>query len=159
MQEKILKSKVRTTLFVFTVTLVVMTAYEATKQFIFGQYLTLWYSHVITIVFTSSLASLIAWGLVVKLHAFYERNKDTALYIARIDTHKATMSASYRYLNNLLNNFQLIQLEVEEDGHIKQQTLMEISITITKISQELHELEAIDDPTQFNINQFISKRL
>ena len=91
--DKILKSKLAITLIVFLATLVVMTIYEVTKQFVFGHSLTLWQSHLITVLFTSIIAALLTSIVFGRLKALEVHSKEVALREERISIQQELLNA------------------------------------------------------------------
>ena len=146
-------------LWVFSTTLLVMSVYESGKQFAFGDKLSLWQSHVMTILFTSALSSVISWVVWRKLELILFHQKTIEVREERSRTHQATMSAAHHYLNNALNQLQLVQVELEDTGTVDPQTVKLIGEAIKKSSHELRELGEMDDATRENISRFIRDRL
>ncbi len=140
-------------------TLLVMSIYESGKQFAFGDKLSLWQSHLMTILFTSVLSAVISWVFWRRLELILLHRKSIEVREERARTHQATMFAAHHYLNNALNQLQLVQVELEDAGTVDPQTIKLLGETIKKSSHELRELEHIDDATRENISRFIRDRL
>jgi hypothetical protein len=77
----------------------------------------------------------------------------------RSDTHKATLLASYHYLNNALNQFQLVLLELETKGSIDDSILQELKASIVKTADDMREFGHMKNPTRENVQQFIKEHL
>jgi methyl-accepting chemotaxis protein len=77
----------------------------------------------------------------------------------RANTHQATLFAAHHYLNNVLNNFQLVIIEIENNHHINDELLQKIQDSIFKIADEMREFGQLENPTQENVEKFIKDRL
>ncbi len=67
------------TLWVFSITLLVLTGYELAKQFVFGDKLSLWQSHAITIIFTAALSAVYFWAFFRSRELNLEHRKNVAV--------------------------------------------------------------------------------
>ncbi len=133
--------------------------FEAIKEFFYQGVLTSWQSHAMTIAYSAVISGLVAWYFGGKLRLILERLKEADVIHEREKTHKATMSASFHYLNNLMNNISLVNAELETTGTIDKELLKEVNLSISKMSKELRELGNIDNATRENIDKFIQSRL
>jgi CheY-like chemotaxis protein len=77
----------------------------------------------------------------------------------RHSTHQATLLAAYHYLNNSLNQFQLVLMELEANGSIDVELLKEIKNSITKTAEDMREFGQLKNPTRENVQQFIKDHL
>jgi CheY-like chemotaxis protein len=77
----------------------------------------------------------------------------------RSDTHKATLLASYHYLNNALNQFQLVLLELETKGNIDEALLQDLKTSIVKTADDMREFGHLENPTRENVQKFIKEHL
>jgi len=77
----------------------------------------------------------------------------------RAKTHQATLFAAHHYLNNALNNFQLVIIEIENNNNINHELLQKIQDSIFKIADEMREFGQLENPTQENVEKFIKDRL
>jgi len=77
----------------------------------------------------------------------------------RAKTHHSTLLASEHYLNNALNQFQLILLTLESSGSVDQELLSQIKESIFKTAKEMKEFGQLENPTRENVQKFISERL
>lgn len=77
----------------------------------------------------------------------------------RSRTHQATMMATYHYLNNALNQFQLVLLELDTKGWVNPEILTEIKASIHKTATEMREFGQMEDPTKENVEKFINDHL
>ena len=136
-----------------------MTLYEIAKQFIFGSKLTLWQSHVITILFTSIIATVIAGILEKRLHEQHESIKELEVLDERQKTHKAMLQATSHYINNALNQLQVFTMELEAPGTFDQSILDEAKKAIRKSSRDISELSMMENPSHESIKQFLKERL
>lgn len=149
--ERMISSSTSVAVTTFLTTAVVMTAYESLKQQIFGN-LTLWQSHVITIVFTSVLSTLIAWWVSKELSAHFNQTRPIK---ERVATYDAAMLATSHYVGNAFNLFQLVRMEVDSTGTVSHETLglIEKELSITRDS--LKDISTMDNPTIEKIKEFL----
>jgi len=77
----------------------------------------------------------------------------------RSNTHQATMMATFHYLNNSLNQFQLVLMELETKGRIDEELIQEIKASIDKTATEMREFRLMENPTKENVQKFIKDRL
>jgi methyl-accepting chemotaxis protein len=77
----------------------------------------------------------------------------------RAKTHHATLYAAHHYLNNALNNFQLIIFEMNDKNHINNELLQKVQESIFKTADEMREFGLLKNATQENIEKFIKDRL
>lgn len=139
----------------FVVSALLMTAYEATKQQIFGD-LTLWESHTITIVFTSVVTALLAGIISGKLKAYYERTRSAQ---ARLETYEAAMRATSHYVGNMLNMTKIIELEFNSSGTISHDSVRELSEMLRLTELNMRGLYLLDNPTKENVERYVKSNL
>jgi len=152
---KIYESKSLLALLVFMLTALIMTVYEATKQQIFGE-ISLWESHAITVVFTSSIAAAISWWLSKKFHTHFA---ETRLAEERINTYQSAMRATSHYLGNILNIFKLIELDMDASGKISEESMRMIYAELQKTESSVQKLTLLETPTQENVARFVKENL
>ncbi|MBI3524600.1 MAG: hypothetical protein HY066_08740 [Betaproteobacteria bacterium] len=152
---KIYESKSLLALLVFVLTALIMTVYEATKQQIFGE-MSLWESHAITVVFTSVIAAVISWWLSQKFHAHFA---ETKLAEERINTYQSAMRATSHYMGNILNIFQLIELDIDASGKISEESLQMIYRELQKTEVNVRGLSLLETPTPENVARFVKENL
>ena len=131
----------------FLITAAVMTAYEFTKELIFKGSLSPWESHAITILLTSLMASFT--GALLRLRVLETAQKEKTLEIEaqKAVTLKLVLKAVHHILNNFVNHFQLAQLEIEENGRVKEETLEVLRQGFRETKKQLAILEHLDDPS------------
>jgi CheY-like chemotaxis protein len=77
----------------------------------------------------------------------------------RSTTHQATLMAAYHYLNNSLNQFQLVLMELETKGCVDDELLQEIKASIVKTADDMREFGRLENPTKESVQKFIKERL
>ena len=82
-----------------------------------------------------------------------------AILEERSKTHQASMAATYHYLNNAINQFQLIFLELETIGHVNPATIREIKRSLEKTVKDLAEFKNLKNPTKETVKNFINDHL
>lgn len=96
--------------------------------------------------------------LKTELAATMEKFKES-LSDERSSTHQASLAATYHYLFNAINEFQLIFLELETIGHVNPATIREIKRSMEKTVKDMTEFGELKNPTQETIQQFIKDHL
>ncbi len=84
---------------------------------------------------------------------------NNAIKEERSKTHQATLMATYHYLNNSLNQFQLVLLELETKGRVDEAILREIQQSIFKTAQDMREFGQMENVNRENVEKFINDRL
>lgn len=79
--------------------------------------------------------------------------------LERVRTHQSTMMATYHYLNNALNQFQLVLLHLETTGTVDLSLVADIKSSINKTAFEMREFGQLENPTRENVEKFIQERL
>ncbi|WP_439135493.1 hypothetical protein [Pseudomaricurvus sp.] len=130
---------------VFLVTALVMFIYEWLKEWIFAGQLTAWESHTITIFVTALLATLAAWLLRDWSHRLDLKQQQMEVERQKALSVRLLLSTTQHIVNNVLNQFQLIQLEAER-GEVRQETLKLLEDSVAEAKQQIRLLECIDDP-------------
>jgi len=74
-------------------------------------------------------------------------------------THQATLMAAYHYLNNALNQFQLVLMQLEIKGSVDDAVLQAIKASMKKTAEEMREFGQLEHPTRENVEKFIKDRL
>jgi len=132
---------------VFAITFIIMSCYEAVKDFLFEGSLTPWQSHAITILFTSLLATLSAsmmrsWMLSVKA-----KERDLELKTQSLISSELILTAVNHIINNVLNNFQLINLEIQKEGRVKQESIDLLNESVKEAEKQIAILNNIKNHT------------
>ena len=123
-----------------------MTIYEVIKEAIFKGSLTPWQSHTITILVTSFLATFTTIIIRSWSESILKKEQILELQQQKLATIKLLLNAVYHIVNNFLNHFQLIKLEVEDEGTVKEETLEILDRSIEETRQQLKILEEIREP-------------
>ncbi|MBI4792548.1 MAG: hypothetical protein HY789_07475 [Deltaproteobacteria bacterium] len=124
----------------------VMSLYQVIKFFLLKGEYTIWESHIMTIVFTSLLATIVSLCLTNWTERIEKRRMEVELREARVRTLQATMRTVQHIVNNFLNCLMLIRLEAEEEGTISKNSLEKLEANILEVSKQLIELGELDDP-------------
>jgi len=131
---------------VFLVVALIMTIYEVIKEAIFKGTLTPWQSHTITILVTSFLATFAAMIIRSWSESILKKEQIIELQQQKLTTIKLLLNAVHHIVNNFLNHFQLIKLEVKDQGTVRKETLELLDKSIEETSQQLKILEEIREP-------------
>ena len=123
-----------------------MTIYEAIKEAIFKGILAPWQSHTITILVTSFLATFATMIIRSWSDSILKKEQIIELQQQKLTTIKLLLNAVHHIVNNFLNHFQLIKLEVEDEGTVKKETLELLDESIEETRQQLKILEEIREP-------------
>ena len=99
------------------------------------------------------------WIFVGKLRSIHHQMKLLEMEHERHKTHQATMIATHHYLNNTLNHFQLVVMQLKVKGKIDPEYLDEIQISINKTVKELREFGEMKNVTRDNVDKFIEEHL
>lgn len=73
--------------------------------------------------------------------------------------HQATLAATFHYLNNALNQFQLVLLELQTKGFVEPDILNEIRQSIFKTAKEMREFGQLEHPSREHVEKFIKDHL
>ena len=84
---------------------------------------------------------------------------ENKLVIERGKTHQATLVATYHYLNNALNEFQLVLLELETTGSVNKVLVEQIKASISRTASEMREFGELKSPTAADVHKFIQDHL
>ncbi len=130
-----------------------MTIYESIKEFLFDGALTLWQSHAITIIVTSIIATLSAsvmrtWILSVHLKEKEIQSKEQSMLSFRL-----VLSAVNHIINNVLNYFQIIKLDIENHGKIDSERMRLLEEGIREANKQvkiLNEIQKPSDPESYS---------
>ncbi len=123
-----------------------MTMYEGCKESIFHGTLTPWQSHSITIIVTSMLATFAVLMTRARALALLAKEKEVELHFQKLQTVRLLLEAVHHIVNNFLNHFQLIKMEMEETGKINEATLKLLDESIEEAGKQIRILESIKDP-------------
>ncbi len=114
-----------------------MTVYETLKQFVWPD-IGIWESHIITIIFTSTLATVCSYF--VELHL--QRIKDISDR-ERLEVFKVTMHKVSDILGNFLNNMLYFKQEIESLNEHDQQLYDKVVKEGSDRVRELGDLEEV----------------
>ncbi|MGD2118311.1 MAG: hypothetical protein PVG66_08130 [Chromatiales bacterium] len=131
---------------VFFSSVVLMTLYEFIKELIFKGTLTPWESHSITILVTSLIATVAAavmrsWAL-----SIYARQKELEVEQRSLVSYRLVLSAVNHIVNNVLNYLQIVRLEIDRDGRVKDETMNLLTQSIKEASKQIRILNEIEKP-------------
>ena len=131
---------------VFVITALIMTTYEAIKEFIFKGTLTPWQSHTITIIITAIIATFTAsimrsWVLSIALKEKEIETKEQSLI-----SFELILSAVNHIVNNVLNYLQLVRFDVDQNGKLHEETLKLLEDSIKEASKQMEVLNKIQQP-------------
>ena len=130
----------------FILMAIVMTLYQVIKFYLLQGHYTIWESHLMTIVFSSVLATCVSLALSNWTEKIEKRRVAVELREARLRTLQATMHTVQHIVNNFLNCVMLIRFEAEEDGAISKDSLDKLEAKIQEVSKQLVEIGELDDP-------------
>lgn len=130
----------------FILMAIVMTLYQVIKFLLLKGRYTIWESHIMTIVFSSLLATCVSLALSNWTEKIEKRRVEVELREARLRTLQATMHTVQHIVNNFLNCVMLIRLKAEEDGTISKSSLEKLEAKIQEVSKQLVEIGELDDP-------------
>ncbi|MCB2183319.1 MAG: hypothetical protein KQH63_14895 [Desulfobulbaceae bacterium] len=134
---------------------VLMTLFQSGKFYLLQGTYTIWQSHVITIVFTSLIATIVSLLMVNRTEKIENKKKELELRESKIRTLQITMFTVHHIVNNFLNRLLLIRIEAEEEGTISQQTLEKLETDISDVSRKLVALSELEHPENpENFSQF-----
>lgn len=130
-----------------------MTLYQVGKFYLLEGSYTIWQSHIMTIVFTALVATIISLVMVNRTEKIEKDKKELELRESKIRTLKITMFTVHHIVNNFLNRLLLIRIEAEENGTISEESLEKLEADIRDVSKKLvalSELEHPENPEDFN---------
>ncbi|MBU0960299.1 MAG: hypothetical protein KKD01_08865 [Proteobacteria bacterium] len=130
-----------------------MTFYQVGKFYLLKGSYTIWQSHIMTIVFTSLVATIVSLVMVNRTEKIEKDKKELELRESKIRTLQITMFTVHHIVNNFLNRLLLIRIEAEEEGTISQESLEKLEADISDVSRKLvalSELEHPENPENFN---------
>lgn len=142
----------------FMLVATVMTIYEALKQALFG-HLSLWGSHLITILFTSCISALVVWGFSERIKYYLSKEKEIELREERIAIHQATMGGTMHYLNNILAMLELLAYKTKKLEQFEPDLFDEIEKRVFSIQEEIKGMSEISNPTKKDIEAYLKLRL
>jgi hypothetical protein len=120
-----------------------MTVYETLKQVIFTD-LGIWESHIITIVFTSTIAAVIAFKIVRDYHFVQLNRKNIEIKQQKLKTLKATALTVQHIMNNFLNDLLYFKMQAEELKALDQENLEAFEKLIYDTSEKIKRLGELD---------------
>jgi hypothetical protein len=116
-------------------------------------------AHLISAATLAIFATGVIWLIAKSLDTIHWQSEKIKVLDERQKTHQATMAATCHYLNNTLNQFQLVTLKFDTTGTIDKATLEEIRSAMQKTAKDITELTELEDPSPLNVEQFIKQRL
>jgi len=131
---------------VFIVVATIMTTYEAIKETIFDGRLSQWESHMITIVVTSFLATLAAIIMQSWTKSLAYKEQELIEKEASVAAQKLILGAVNHILNNFLNHFLIIRINLEKNTPIEKNTLDMLDQSVADVSEKLRVLELLYKP-------------
>ncbi len=123
-----------------------MTIYQVSKYHLLEGEYTIWQSHIMTIVFTSMIATIISLCMTNWIEKIDRMTRELELREARLQTLEATMYTVQHIINNFLNRLQLIGLEIEDDGKLSKSTIERLGADIEEVGKQMTELGEIKEP-------------
>lgn len=115
--------------------------------------------HITTVLFSAFIVALVVYVYVSKLKELHLQWEAIRVEQERMQAHKDTMCATYHYLNNALNQFQLVLLQYDTKGTIDADVIEAIKTEIHRTATEVVEFGKLENPTKENIEKFIKERL
>lgn len=131
---------------VFICSLILMTSYETLKEFVFQGRLTSWQSHTITIIVTSLIATVSAAIMRSWVLSVYHQQKEIENKAQLLSSFDVVRSAVNHVMNNLLNYFHLVQMEVDDTGKVSKDTLRLLEESVEEARNQIKVLNQIQDP-------------
>ena len=123
-----------------------MTLYQVSKYLLLKGEYSILQSHIMTIVFTSLVATVVSICMMNWTERVERRTTELSLREARLQTLEATMYTVHHIVNNFLNRLLMIRLESEKNGKLSESTLEQLEADIAEVSKQLVELGKIKDP-------------
>ncbi|WP_320823654.1 hypothetical protein [Reinekea sp.] len=131
---------------VFTSTALLMTLYEASKEFIYQETLTPWESHSLTILVTATIAMATAALMRARLTAIHLREQESLAKQHSLKAQGLLLGAANHIVNNAFNYLQLINAEVDADGRVSADTLKLLQDSMAEAAQQMSILNAVVEP-------------
>jgi len=131
---------------VFTSTALLMTLYEAGKEFISDGTLTPWESHSLTIVVTATIAMVTAALLRARLTEIHLRDQEWVAKQHSLKTQGLLLGAANHIVNNAFNYLQLVNAEVDANGRVSPDTLKLLKDSMGEAAQQMSILNAVVEP-------------
>ncbi len=131
---------------IFFFAALIMTVYETVKELIFKGMLTPWQSHTITIVVTAFLATFSAISIRSWSDKLLRKQQQLQLQQQKIVTLKLILKAVHHIVNNFLNYFQLLKLDMRKHGAVRDETIERLNCGIKEVAEQLRILEELEAP-------------
>ncbi len=132
-----------------------MTFYQLGKFYLLEGTYTIWQSHIMTIIFTSLVATIVSLVMVNRTEKIEKDRNALELRESKLKTLQITMFTVHHIVNNFLNRLLLIRIEAEDEGTISQETLERLEADISDVSRKLVALSELEHPeNQENFNKF-----
>jgi len=131
---------------VFTVTAIIMTAYEITKELIFKGSLTPWQSHTITIIVTAVIATFTASIIRSWILSISVKEKEIEAKEQSLISFELILSAVNHIVNNVLNYLQLVKIDIDDNGRLPEETLKLLEESIKEADKQMKILNRIQHP-------------
>jgi hypothetical protein len=128
---------------VFVIAITVMSIYEGAKEFLFEGSLTPWQSHAITIIFTAMLATLSAFFMRSWVLSVKAKEKELEAKTQSLTSIELILASVNHIINNVLNYFQLINMEINKEGRVKQESLDLLNESVKEAEHQIRVLNNI----------------
>ncbi|MFT4753680.1 MAG: hypothetical protein ACI85Q_001228 [Salibacteraceae bacterium] len=130
----------------------IMLIFEFSKEQVFRGQLTLWQSHWLTIIFSTSLTFCISVFSVQKILSLERREQSLTIREEKLKTLKSVMRIVHHHMNNLSHNLGIIDVEMNSFNSVNQSTLVSLHKNLAGTALEMNRLVKIEDP--FNEENF-----
>lgn len=125
----------------------VMSVYELTKEVLFEGSLTPWESHTITIIFTSLLATLSTSVMRSWVLAISAKEKEVEAKHQALISIELMLSAVNHIVNNVLHNFKILRLDIDNTGEMQEKRLEMLELSIKEAANQMARLNKIKNPS------------
>ncbi len=138
-------------------TFVVMLGFESTKEFFLTGVLSSWQSHSMTISFTTFMSIIVTTAVIKRIGALKQKeleiklqeeqlNSLNQLKKEKLNSIKQVTQVAQHHVNNLASNLSIVQLELENEGALSQQTIESLNQAIATSTSELNKLGTLENP-------------
>lgn len=137
----------------FLVAALIMTLYEAAKEYIFKGALTPWQSHTITILITSFLVTFAAivirsWSenIIHREQIVKLQQQNVTLQQKNIHTFKLTLDTVHQIVNDFIIHYRFIMRDIKREDSVCKDAMEVLDSRIEEVVQQLKILESLNDP-------------
>jgi len=137
----------------FVVVAIIMTLYEAAKEYIFKGALTPWQSHTITILITSFLVTFAAIVIRSRSESINHREQivklqqqNVTLQQKNIHTFKLTLDTVHNIVNDFIIHYRFIMRDIKKEDSVCKEAMDILDSRIEEVVQQLKILESLDYP-------------